>query len=766
MFLELFCDPEFSKALFTVKHRAKKEAKKKNRRGRRLSSVFALPKQRSLVGKTGSFDLRALHDWKYERELFRKSTNATVVFLFLVHTPVSKKVFEFFNCDNLYGHSFMRADYTIECHSSATWLGFSPYVVVVGLGFTLGLPFAISVYLWKNRQRLQSPMIKEQIGFLYDSEEFVLWNVVLCCYCDVATLTTKTLSPFFSFSFQKQKFSAFNEGVEWWEVHEILRKSVLTGLIIYVQNPLLQTSTALVVSIIALINLNYFHPHRSKMIFMLDETAFVTTALMFHAALLLSVTKEDSGIEDNAGVGVFLIALNVFFFVSSIVCVYLSFREICKGVKSLSRVMSREMIVKKKKKETDSRGSSNGNSSGSSSSSACANENGENTASKTKRKGVHGPNSPGLHQVLPIPIYSNASTEIGVHKSASEVMSEHNYHERKLLERRKMRRKKSIARTKSRLQARNLLKGTKVLEMIPAFKGIDHLAREKIAQSLTIRNFDRGKVVCAENEEAQEMYILLKGRVRVTKKEGARWLLTGEETLLAEMQAPSYFGEIALLSETTPKRTASVTVDSDLALLMIMHREEFDEFLATNVLNAGTLDAMRSDIASRLKHTTAVLNHEEEAMMLGQSTMSDFDLSASAARDDESVNFGSFSMPNSGKSASKELADEEKILPESATDSGGATVAAEAEVEAPLSIADAYWLRRKAADEQREMKSQKNAGVSTSQDSPAKVTAAVAVSSGSAKKSGGDAMLEKPPPPPPPSKLARGKSTNDRSLFS
>ena len=106
-FVEIFSDPEFSKQLQRI---SKSEKNKARRRGRRLSAAFALPKQRSLVGVDGFFDLKALHSWKYNREVFRKSTNSTVVFLFLVHTPVSKKVFEFFNCDNLYGRSYMRAE--------------------------------------------------------------------------------------------------------------------------------------------------------------------------------------------------------------------------------------------------------------------------------------------------------------------------------------------------------------------------------------------------------------------------------------------------------------------------------------------------------------------------------------------------------------------------------------------------------------------------------------------------------------------------------
>ena len=49
-------------------------------------------------------------------------------------------------------------------------------------------------------------------------------------------------------------------------------------------------------------------------------------------------------------------------------------------------------------------------------------------------------------------------------------------------------------------------------------------------------------------------------------------LLDGEEMLLAELNEPEHFGEIALLSTTKSVRTASVTVMSETALTMIMHK--------------------------------------------------------------------------------------------------------------------------------------------------------------------------------------------------
>ena len=402
----------------------------------------------------------------------------------------------------------------------------------MGLGFTLGLPLAISFYLWKNRSRLQSHVIKEQIGFLYDT---------------------------------------FNDGAEWWEVHEILRKSTLTGLIIYVQNPLLQSSTALVISIVALVNLNYFKPHKSKAIFWLDEIAFTTTALMFHAALLLSVIEESS-IQNTEGVGVFLIILNCSFFVSSIYCAYISIREICKGVKQLKKFMHPKKLREK-------------------------NDQQKNSSAEIQITKVRPQRSP----------------EMNLHmKRPTDIIEEHQMHETRLAERRKMQRKKSIARVKRRIQARNLLKASKMLEKISAFSSIGKANVDKIAKSLLIRNFEKGHVICKENDQASELYILLKGKVRVTKKQGARWLLTGEEMTLAELFAPSYFGEMALLSENSPTRTATVSVVSDSALLMVMYKEEYEEMISSNILDAAALDSIRSTMQDRFQQQELALHREQK----------------------------------------------------------------------------------------------------------------------------------------------------------
>ena len=121
----------------------------------------------------------------------------------------------------------MRTDYSIECVDSAKWIQFSPYVSVM-LTFVCGLPAVILFYIFTHRRHLHSKVVKERIGFLYER---------------------------------------FNGGAEAWEVHEILRKAFLTGAIVFIEDPVLQAASACVMCTLAVGSLNYFRPHKNKVLF-------------------------------------------------------------------------------------------------------------------------------------------------------------------------------------------------------------------------------------------------------------------------------------------------------------------------------------------------------------------------------------------------------------------------------------------------------------------------------------------------------------------
>ena len=76
--------------------------------------------------------------------------------------------------------------------------------------FTAGFPVVIFLLLFMNRNRLHTPSVKAQFGFLY---------------------------------------SAFrpNRG-EFWEVHELLRKLMLMGTLVLFKNPKLKMVVALLVT--------------------------------------------------------------------------------------------------------------------------------------------------------------------------------------------------------------------------------------------------------------------------------------------------------------------------------------------------------------------------------------------------------------------------------------------------------------------------------------------------------------------------------------
>eukprot|EP00947_MAST-08B_sp_MAST-8B-sp1_P004597 g4597.t1 len=60
------------------------------------------------------------------------------------------------------------ADYSLECYDSA-WNGVLALVVVVILGFSLGMPILFARILWKRRSELQNPDNKKLLGVLYMS---------------------------------------------------------------------------------------------------------------------------------------------------------------------------------------------------------------------------------------------------------------------------------------------------------------------------------------------------------------------------------------------------------------------------------------------------------------------------------------------------------------------------------------------------------------------------------------------------------------------
>ena len=58
----------------------------------------------------------------------------------------------------------------------------------------------------------------------------------------------------------------FKKGTEWWEIQVLVRKVILTGMLVYLP-PTTRAALAVLLCLVAVILLNYFRPYCSKPVF-------------------------------------------------------------------------------------------------------------------------------------------------------------------------------------------------------------------------------------------------------------------------------------------------------------------------------------------------------------------------------------------------------------------------------------------------------------------------------------------------------------------
>ena len=158
--------------------------------------------------------------------------------------------------------------------------------------FTVALPATISFYLLRHRQRLYTTSVFQTIGWLYD---------------------------------------AYVRGAEFWQVHDVILKMILTGMLIYIPNST-RAATACILCTIACCNLNYFKPHKSKILFWLTQISFLITTFKYICAMIIQSMKNGQSSrrseEEEFGldyVGILLISLDILFIISSLISIPMSF---------------------------------------------------------------------------------------------------------------------------------------------------------------------------------------------------------------------------------------------------------------------------------------------------------------------------------------------------------------------------------------------------------------------------------------------------------
>lgn len=113
-----------------------------------------------------------------------------------------------------------------------------------------------------------------------------------------------------------------------------------------------------------------------------------------------------------------------------------------------------------------------------------------------------------------------------------------------------------------------------LLREIPLFSGLFDEDLQQIASLVKSRNFKKNTVVVTQGEDSNSFYLVISGRLRVFRDDE-----DGNEVILNDLQKSAWFGELAILADTT--RSASV-VTLEPTQLGIISKQDLNFLLAEN----------------------------------------------------------------------------------------------------------------------------------------------------------------------------------------
>lgn len=109
------------------------------------------------------------------------------------------------------------------------------------------------------------------------------------------------------------------------------------------------------------------------------------------------------------------------------------------------------------------------------------------------------------------------------------------------------------------------------LQNIDILKTLDSYERDKICDCLKLEIFQQDQYVIRQGEEGGKFYMIFKGAAKAYKEEN------GKTTEVYDYKEGDYFGELALLNDTT--RQASIKIVSPVAKLFSLDSASFKRLL-------------------------------------------------------------------------------------------------------------------------------------------------------------------------------------------
>ena len=167
--------------------------------------------------------------------------------LIIIHTPISRKWFQFNDCILIEGRIF--GSRLLNQVFRRQVLAFSIPMILTGMIYIVGLPLGLLVWLVRHRTKLYEPENKDSIGWMY-------------------------------MPYKRQAY--------FWEIEEIVRKMILSGGLIFLgQMPSVQLCVAMSLSILFHQLHSLWKPNANQIIYYVQHVALGAVELVYICGMLL-----------------------------------------------------------------------------------------------------------------------------------------------------------------------------------------------------------------------------------------------------------------------------------------------------------------------------------------------------------------------------------------------------------------------------------------------------------------------------------------------
>ncbi len=146
-------------------------------------------------------------------------------------------------------------------------------------------------------------------------------------------------------------------------------------------------------------------------------------------------------------------------------------------------------------------------------------------------------------------------------------------------------------------RAEELARKVDVLRRMPLFRHLGYKEILRVLNVTTVREFAPGEEVIREGTPGDEMFILLRGKLRLHKN----------EAFITHMMPGAHIGEMALVDRRQP-RSASATAEERSRLLSLKRSDFYEIVRKEPQLSVKLLWAFTQVLADRLRKTTEELS--------------------------------------------------------------------------------------------------------------------------------------------------------------